>query len=72
MNVSTFPQKVLQDFNVAHGAARCANESKDATILKTNTILSEVVKSAGIEHVTITIDRTTTSTIITTTIYHLC
>ena len=68
--VSTFLQKVLQDFNVAHGAARCANESKDATVAKTEKILAEVIKSAGAEHLTITIDRTATSTTITTTIHH--
>ena len=70
MNVSTFPQKVLQDFNVAHGAARCANESKDTTVAKTEKIVAEVVKSAGAEHVIITIERTATSTTITTTINH--
>ena len=70
MNVSTFPQKVLQDFNVAHGTARCANESKDATVAKTEKILTEVVKSAGAEHVIITIERTTTSTTITTAVHH--
>jgi hypothetical protein len=63
-----FTKKELQDFNVAHGLARSARETKEKTMVKTEKILTEIIKSAGAENVTITIDRTATSTIITTTI----
>jgi len=67
-NYMEFTKKELQDFNVAHGLARSARETKEKTMVKTEKILTEIIKSAGVENVTITIDRTATSTIITTTI----
>ena len=63
-----FTKKELQDFNVAHGLARSARETKEKTMVKTEKILTEIIKSAGAENVTITIDHIATSTIITTTI----
>jgi len=63
-----FTKKELQNFNVAHGKARSARERKEKTLTKTKNILSEIVTSAGAENITITIDHTAISTIITTTI----
>jgi len=42
-NYQTLTQKQLQDFNVAHGLARCANEPKGKTLLKTRDILEHCV-----------------------------
>ena len=45
----TLTQKQLQDFNVAHGLARCANESKSKTVLKTRDILEHCVLKLDID-----------------------
>ena len=42
-NYTSFTQKQLQDFNVSHELARCANESKEKTLKKTLSILERCV-----------------------------
>ena len=48
-NYQTLTQKQLQEFNVAHGLARCANEPKAKTLLKTRDILEHCVIQLDID-----------------------
>ena len=45
----TLTQKQLQDFNVSRGLARCANEPKAKTLLKTCDILEHCVIQLDID-----------------------